>query len=234
MIKSPLVLFFIASLFKIHLCFAADKRDVTIQLQPNFGGKPLVLSTHTYVSSQGDTLSIDRMRFYLSAFVLEMENGEKYSEPNSFHLIDAEESSSYSFVLKNVPAGKIVSMSFNIGIDSITSVSGAMGGDLDPVKGMYWAWNSGYINAKLEGRCRSFNGKKSEPFEFHIGGYMQPHYAIRSVTMNVREQLNTISLLPDIATWFNGWNKQQEKSIMIPGRAAMRVADRYSKMFIEN
>lgn len=26
-----------------------------------------------------------------------------------------------------------------------------MDGDLDPLNGMYWAWNSGYINMKIEG-----------------------------------------------------------------------------------
>jgi len=59
-----------------------------------------------------------------------------------------------------------------IGTDSITNVSGALDGDLDPIKGMYWAWNSGCINFKLEG-TRVISGKKT-PFEYHIGGYNGP------------------------------------------------------------
>lgn len=226
--KSPLILF----LFCVGAVVSyAQKRDLMVNIQPVFSGKPLVLSTHTYITKQGDTLSFDRLRFYVSSLVLTMQSGEKYVEPNSFHLIDAEEPATLSLHLKNIPAGRISSLSFNIGVDSATSVSGAMGGDLDPVKGMYWAWNSGYINAKLEGHIKTFNGKKSEPFEFHIGGYMQPYYALRNINVIVNHENNDIVLSPDIAAWFDGWNKQKEKSIMIPGAAAMTVANRYAKMF---
>ena len=57
---------------------------------------------------------------------------------------------------------------FQIGIDSLTNVSGDLDGDLDPALGMYWAWNSGYINMKLEGKSSSCKSVKKE-FQFHIG-----------------------------------------------------------------
>jgi hypothetical protein len=141
--------------------------DLELEVRPMFGNVPLVLGNSVY--SNSDTLSIDRFRFYISSVVLTFENGQKYIESNSWHLIDAEVPSSLLFSLKNVPEKPIAEIAFNIGIDSVCSVSGALSGDLDPVKGMYWAWNSGYINAKLEGKLLSMNGKKKEPFEFHIG-----------------------------------------------------------------
>jgi hypothetical protein len=210
---------------------ASGKQNITIEIKPVFAGKSLVLSTQTYVTKQGDTISIDRLRFYLSGFVLTLENGETYTEANSYHLIDAEDPSSFLITLKNVPEGKITAVNFNIGIDSTTSVSGALGGDLDPVKGMYWAWNSGYINAKLEGVCKSNRGKKNHLFEFHIGGYMQPHYAIRAVKVPLKEPASKIVLRPDISSWLEGLDLKKENSVMIPGPEAMKVADKYSKMF---
>jgi hypothetical protein len=211
---------------------AGGKHDITIEIKPVFSGKPLALSTTTYVTKQGDTVSIDRLRFYLSAIVLTLENGQIYTETNSYHLIDAEDPASFMITLKNVPEGKVSVVNFNIGIDSVTSVSGAMGGDLDPVKGMYWAWNSGYINAKLEGVHKTNAGKRSKVFEFHIGGYTQPHYAIRNVQLPLKETPERgIVLTPDISTWFEGCDLKKENSIMIPGPEAMKVADRYSKMF---
>jgi hypothetical protein len=167
----------------------------------------------------------------LSGLVLTFENGEKYSEANSYHLIDAEDPSSMKISLQNVPAGKITSVYFNIGVDSAASVSGALSGALDPVKGMYWAWNSGYINAKLEGVCKSNNGKKSLPFEFHVGGYMQPYYAIRSVKLPVATAAEKLTLQADVSTWFEGTDLKTQHSVMIPGKEAMEVADKYSKMF---
>ena len=62
---------------------------------------------------------------------------------------------------------------FNLGIDSLTNVSGALGGDLDPTKGMYWTWQNGYVNFKLQGTSDLCNNPKNE-FEFHLGGYLKP------------------------------------------------------------
>jgi hypothetical protein len=210
----------------------AKARDLTVELQPVFAGKQLSVSTATYVTTKGDTVAIDRFRFYLSSLSLTFENGEKYSEANSYHLIDAEDPSSFLISLKNVPGAKVSGITFNIGVDSACSVSGALAGALDPVKGMYWAWNSGYINAKLEGICKSNKGRKNHVFEFHIGGYMQPYYAIRSVQLSVKESSQPkIVLRSDVSAWLEGLDLKKENSVLIPGKEAMEVADRYSKMF---
>ena len=62
----------------------------------------------------------------------------------------------------NIPFSKL---KFQLGIDSLTNVSGAMGGDLDPTKGMYWTWQSGYINMKIEGKSNSCKTRKNQ-FQF--------------------------------------------------------------------
>jgi len=213
---------------------ARDKQNVIIEVKPMFGNKPLAISTATYISSNGDTLTIDRFRFYISAIVLTFENGETFIEQNSYHLIDAEDPSSFVVVLQNVPSEKVLSIDFNIGVDSTASVSGALAGELDPVKGMYWAWNSGYINAKLEGTCKSSKGRKNHPFEFHIGGYLRPYYAIRSVKLNLRTPASKIILMADASVWLDDLDLKKENSVMIPGNEAMKTADKYSKMFSTN
>lgn len=210
---------------------AGGKQNILIEIKPTFAGKPIGISTATYVSAKGDTITIDRFRFYISGVILTLENGEKYSEPNSYHLIDVEDPSSFQISFTNVPAGKITSLDFNIGVDSTASVSGALSGPLDPVKGMYWAWNSGYINAKLEGGCKTNAGKKNHPFEFHIGGYLQPYYAIRQVVLAVNSNKNKIIIHADASAWLEGADLKKENSVMIPGKEAMKIADKYSKMF---
>ena len=44
-----------------------------------------------------------------------------------------------------------------------------MDGDLDPVHGMYWTWQSGYIQFKLEGLLRDSAGERK--LELHLGGF---------------------------------------------------------------
>lgn len=201
-----------------------------IEIKPVFAGKQLSLGKPDYVTTGGDTVSVERFRFYVSAIALVFDDGSEYHEANSYHLVDLEEPASLKITLPDVQGDRIKSVNFNIGVDSAASVSGALSGELDPVKGMYWAWNSGYINAKLEGACKSKTWKGI--YEFHIGGYLQPYYALRHVTLSSGQPLTSaITLQCDAAAWFEGADLNKEHSIMIPGPEAMRVADRYAKMF---
>jgi hypothetical protein len=214
----------------------AATRDVKIEVKPTFGKKDLVLEKEKYVTSQGDTVTVSRLRFYLSGFRLVFEDGQVYKESNSYHLVDAEETGSLTISLKNVPEGKIGKLVFNIGVDSVASVSGALDGDLDPARGMYWAWNSGYINAKLEGKSNQCKTVSNE-FEFHVGGYLSPYYSMREVTLAVNpEQLKekenaSLKLLSDAGAWFSQLQLAKNSNVVMPGPEAMAMADRYVHMF---
>ena len=103
-----------------------------------------------------------------------------------------------------------------------------MAGDLDPTKGMYWAWQSGYINMKMEGKSSSCKTRKNE-FQFHIGGYMKPNYAMRKVELVSKNQNLNITI--DVAEFFSELKLSETNSIMIPGKKAMKLADYSIKMF---
>ena len=207
--------------------------EIILELRPAFAGKELNLGKYACAMAGGDTVRIDRFRFYLSALVLVYEDGSEYREENSYHLVDAEEPGTLQIRLAKARAARISGLKFNIGVDSAASVAGALAGDLDPVKGMYWAWNSGYINAKLEGSCKTKPGQKSRTFEFHVGGYLQPHYALRQVKLDLPKATSDekITIQCDAAKWLEGVEFEKENSVVIPGAEAMRVADRYEKMF---
>jgi hypothetical protein len=226
--KVVAVLFCIVGLQAFRFLPADESRKLTLKFKPVFGEKALVLEKEKYVSGR-DTFTIDRFRFYISAVKLVLESGEIYNESESFHLLDAD-SVENKIVLKNIPSGNIKTIEFFIGIDSLTNVSGALGGDLDPANGMYWSWNSGYINAKLEGRCNKLT-TLNNAFEFHIGGYLPPYCAVRKVTVPLNSEGGVITLLADASAWFRGVELEKNNSIVIPGAAAMKMADSYSKMF---
>ena len=65
-----------------------------------------------------------------------------------YHLVDLNNPESLVLQTQTENFDKI---QFNLGIDKQTNLDGVKGGDLDPLKGMYWTWNTGYINIKIEG-----------------------------------------------------------------------------------
>lgn len=209
--------------------------NIWINIKPVFGNQPLVLEEKEYINQHGDTLKVDRFRFYLSSIELVYTNGTVYRENNSYHLVDAEEKASLNINLTEVPVGEVSSIRFTIGVDSLKSMSGAFGGDLDPSYGMYWAWNSGYIYAKLEGRSKKCK-THGNGFEFHVGGFSGAENAIRPVELKVNEirtgsPTNIISIQADVQRWFEGISLAEKNSIVIPGKEAVKLANAYSHMF---
>ena len=55
------------------------------------------------------------------------------------------------------------------GIDSQTQVLATRPGAFDPIHGMYWTWQSGYIQWKLEGVMKTDTAEI--PIQLHLGGF---------------------------------------------------------------
>lgn len=208
---------------------------VEIKIQPEFFGEKIVLGAQRYHSTTGDSLYLDLLRFYLSQLQLQGP-GATFEEKESYHLIDLEENSAPVIVLKNVPAGQYEHLYFLVGTDSLTNISGALGGDLDPTLGMYWAWNTGYINIKIEGRSPSCN-TRNQAFEFHIGGYQAPHQTVRQVALplgkiKVREnEVTSITLKADLGKFFSQLDLSGTNSVLIPSAKAAVLADYFQQVF---
>lgn len=183
------------------------------------------------ISKNGDTLNIEILKCYISSIQLKFKNGNIYSEKNSFHLLDFENNNSISLPLNNVSVGEIEYVTFNLGIDSTTSVSGALAGDLDPSKGMYWAWQSGYINFKLQGTSSKCLTRKNQ-YQFHLGGYLQPYYALRKIKLplqNGNKQIINVAI--ELDEFFSKINLSKTNTVMIPGKEAMSLSDLASEIF---
>ena len=214
--------------FQINSQNKSDSLAVIFQLE--FNKLPLE-TNRKYISESKDTLTIETFRCYISNIQIQYTNNSVYTQKESYYLLDLEHPNSFRIPItknNNKPISKIT---FNIGIDSLTNTSGAMAGDLDPIKGMYWAWQSGYINTKIEGKSSSCKTRNNE-FQFHIGGYLQPYYAMRKKVITLNLQSNQdINIVIDASIFFADIQLNKTSSLMIPGKAAMELADICSKMF---
>lgn len=176
-----------------------------------------------------DSIQIDMLKWYISGIELKKDNKSVWKETNSFHLIDISNKRSLVFELKPPDGIDFDKIKFNLGIDSLTNVSGAMGGDLDPTLGMYWTWQSGYINFKMEGKSnRSPN--PHQIFEFHLGGYHFPYNAIREITLDVANK-NAINIHTDLSRFIEKIDLSKINRVMSPGTEAMKLSDLAARIF---
>ena len=216
--------------FLFFFCFQINSQSKSDSLALNFRlefNKLPFEVNKKYVSSKKDTLTVETFRCYISNIQIQYEDQSVFTQKDSYHLLDSDNPDSFQFHLTKKNDKIISRVTFNIGIDSLTNTSGAMAGDLDPVKGMYWAWQSGYINMKIEGKSSSCKTKKNE-FNFHIGGYLPPYYAMRNIKLIYHKKAGQINIGIDLYNFFANLNLAKTNSVMIPGTLAMKLAD-YSK-----
>ncbi len=205
----------------------------TVRIAPVFGTAPLGLGTRTHRTAAAETVRISTLRFYFTDLRLTYTDGTTYAAPAGYQLVDAEDSASWVLPLPAAPRGAVVALGFTVGVDSATNAAGVLGGALDPIHGMYWAWQSGYINAKLEGTTPSRPAAVRHAFSFHVGGYARP-FATRRIVRLARAtatSADTLTVCADVARWLAGAPLATTPDVLTPGPAAAAHADRAARMF---
>ncbi len=213
--------------------------DITLSFENFVGDSLLKFDTVEYKNAVGQKLTITKFRYYISNIHLWSVDGYNYLS-DDYYLVDEEEPDSKIILLKGVPSGKYSSISFTLGVDSLHNCSGVQSGALDPVKGMFWAWNTGYIFLKIEGRS-ALSASPGNIIEYHIGGYQQPTNCIRTIKLNFKEEkvigentLNsTVKIKADALEIFKSPVKIDfsKLSSVTDFHNAVMIADNYIDMF---
>ncbi len=215
---------------------------VTIQFNAMVDGEPLVIGNN-YKNSSNEDYSVSNFKFYISQ--AEMVNtatgNRKKLNGVDYILVDFADLSSTRIVLRTV-SSKYNQISFLLGVDSIRNVSGAQTGALDPAKGMFWTWNSGYIMAKLEGNS-PVSSQPNRVFEYHIGGFSGLENVLRKIELRfpLRQEVNfetgkstTLTITANVNSWFEGSSRLSIASTPVcttPGPLATTIAHNYYHMF---
>lgn len=218
------------------------KGAISIYIANKVGTQDLFFG-QDYVNPKGDTFRVSKFNYYISNLVFTAINDSTFAEPNSYHLVQQSDASSLRFTVYGVPLGSYKSLSFMLGVDSARNVSGAQTGALDPAKGMFWTWNTGYIFFKLEGSSPK-SGDVQKNLVYHVGGYKGEHKGQRDYNFNfdsLRANVTTtlspkIHLSVDVNKFF-GAKRIIDVSApgyynhMMPDSINKVLADNYAEMF---
>ena len=215
-------------------------KTVTIHFHGLVGSDPLVYG-NAYANDFDEPFTVHQFKFYLHAIELRAADAEQgHYKGTDYYLIDFNDPSTSTINIE-VPDGKYEELTFILGVDSARNVSGAQAGALDPAKGMFWTWNSGYIMAKLEGHS-TFANNAAQKFEYHIGGFQGEFQVVQKISLSFALQpldlgsgsSGGIVVNADVNRWFNGPTPitiATNPVCMTPGSLAKQVAQNYAAMF---
>ncbi len=191
---------------------------------PSVGMQPIELGKEYTFGKE--TWRFQTVKFYVSEFTSISAKGKVLNRiPTT--LVNLEDSSGQSIGEIDAEAVRI---DFLLGTDSLCNVSGILEGALDPINGMYWAWNSGYINLKTEGMYRDSTGKEI-PFEYHIGGYLAPNATGRSLSFPIEPKNGIPQLIMHMDHWLKFAFEKGLYSLMIPGKISAELATKVQDSF---
>jgi|TARA_B110000259_G_C13908291_1_gene359788 hypothetical protein len=183
----------------------------SITIVPSWGAEKIELN-HTY----GDSFSFSKIRFYISnvGFYNE-ELNEDYLSKKQAYLMDI--SNVQMLKIPTPDSFHFTHLRFTLGIDSNTNSQGALSEDLDPIHGMYWTWQSGYINTKIEG------SRGDEKFTYHLGGYSFPYNASQEVMLPVSNKTLPFQL--------QAIGSIDQLNIMRPSNEAIYLSEKIAQSF---
>ncbi len=230
--KSPWILI----VFSLFLCLSGFTRQrahqVTIRFDHYVGQAPLQLSDTAYHNSFGEPFTVEQFKYYVSGIVLIAKDGAVQAVDAGPFLIDQADPASRLLPL-STSLSSLQSIRFIIGVDSITNTGGVKTGDLDPMLGMFWTWNTGYIYTRLEGQSDSAHAP-AHRYTWDIGGYKPGINAARTVVMPLNGIKENLVIKVDLLRLFDGVHPvriSQNPVCHEPGELAMRLADNYATLF---
>jgi hypothetical protein len=204
------------------------QKKIIVRFENMANGKKIVLNDSLYENAFGEKYTVSKLKYYVSNICLLTKGALEVDK--TVYLIDAAKENT---IIKK-DGRKIVGISFLLGVDSILHCSGAQSGALDPLNDMFWTWNNGYVNFKLEGKSVSSTADNNR-IEQHIGGYNGEYKTMREIVLPINEKYffkkNTITIQMNLDKYWNGIKIAELPVIATSGALAKKTADNFTKMF---
>lgn len=236
--KAFYIILSIAALVAAMSFKPGNRPKLIIRFENVVDGKPLVLDSVTYHNALGQAFTVSKFKYYISNISIATNQGNA-TRVDEAHLVNEEDPQSKMVSLYIGKEDTIENIGITIGVDSIHNCSGAQSGALDPINAMFWAWNTGYIFVKMEGKS-PVSQSPGHLLEFHIGGYRAPNNCIREVDLKLKKELlpakdgNTyITIQVNVAELFKTPTPIDfsKLSSVTDFHNATTIADNYADMF---
>src|SRR5690348_679815 len=221
--------------FLLLLSSNVNAQKISLHFQ-NKAGDKILQQDGIYQNAFGETFTVRNFKYYISNIVLhDSVKTQTYSD--QYFLIDNLDSASQQIEL-NTSLKNITAIKFLLGVDSLKNVSGIQTGALDPAKGMFWTWNTGYVMAKLEGNS-PFANMPQHAFSYHVGGYKDNEKTEREIILQLPQKIDCtnnciVTIDANILKWFNSTDEIKIANTPFchePGALATKLADNYANMF---
>jgi len=200
---------------------AAQEDSLSVEVQVIFQQQPVHVQEEDTDSTPLDSIQWNTVQFYLYCQLINNASPTNSFLPANYKLINLEEKSSQQFKIGKPSNAN--QLQITLGIDQKTSEQGVLGGALDPVNGMYWTWQSGYINVKLEGIHPSIS-TKDKHFSYHLGGYRAPFLAANTKDFSIEPACKKVVLKLDLTPFFELASQLTTYRLMSPGQTAVRLS----------
>ena len=216
--KVSFYLFFLSFGFSLN-CYGQ------LSIIPTWNKKALELQ-HIYLTQNNDSISFSTLKMYFSDFSFKDKISGRITSIDTLIFYDLSDSSSHSF-FNDLNLSNYESVAFTLGLDSSKNVSGELENAFDPLLGMYWAWNTGYINLKIMGESSAVPTNSHE-FEFHLGGYRSPFATAQTIQVDLNDQ----NIYFDLEKLFSeSINLTKNHHIMMPCKDAFLISQGLSACF---
>jgi hypothetical protein len=238
-IAMTMLFFLVTSSFHTHE--PLPDAGLIIHFRAYVHGEPLQLNKK-YKNPFGETFQISRFRFYVGKIVpVYADAAVKTNLSSLYHLIDFSDSSTTRIEIP-VSSGACNGIQFLLGVDSIDQGRGAQTGALDPVKGMFWTWNSGYQSFKIEG-VSPVSSQPAHIMAYHIGGYRSPYSTVWKIRINTiddesfgitKENKIIVEVPVELDYFFDGptpLHIRTVSSCTTPGEQARKISENFIGTF---
>ncbi|WP_158976864.1 MbnP family protein [Cellulophaga sp. L1A9] len=219
--------------------------EISVTFDNGYEGNDLILATANTANANGEALTVTRLNYIVSNFVLTDVDGNEYVYPkDDSYFIISQESDLEDISLSDIPAGEYTTIKFGIGIDDEKFQQGADGqGDLWTQAEAYnltWSWTSGYKYINYEGTFTSETVTEETNFRIHLGrlgdqvNYEEVTLALPTNVTVSDEMDSNIHLKIDaskILTSINNLSLSEEATYMTDPATAPLVAENTATMF---
>lgn len=175
------------SIYVMFYCNSSSclaQQQVSVNFDLYYHGKLVNVNHNSDTLIRSNDCTITALKLYLTKIKFYHDNSLVYCPHIDAHLIDVSKPSTCQWY-EAIPDGIVFNkVHFTIGVDSLTHRRGPLDGALDPINGMYWTWQSGYINVKIEGTS-SRSSAKGKRIQYHIGGYHSATNTVREITLPI-------------------------------------------------